>query len=64
MNRIDETIVFHPLDRKDIHRIVEIQIERLRKQLEANDLHLEVTPEAVDAVAAVGYDPTYGASSA
>jgi ATP-dependent Clp protease ATP-binding subunit ClpB len=61
LNRIDETIVFHPLERKHIRRIVEIQIQRLRKQLEANDLHLDVTEAAIDAVAAVGYDPTYGA---
>jgi ATP-dependent Clp protease ATP-binding subunit ClpB len=61
LNRIDEVIVFHPLDRQHIHRIVEIQVDRLRKQLEANDLHLEVTPAAIDAIAAVGYDPTYGA---
>jgi len=61
LNRIDEIIVFHPLDRKHIHRIVELQIDRLRKQVEQNDLHLEVTPAAIDAIAAVGYDPTYGA---
>jgi ATP-dependent Clp protease ATP-binding subunit ClpB len=61
LNRIDETIVFHPLDRTQLHRIVELQIERLRKQLEQNDLELEVTPAAVDAVALEGYDPTFGA---
>ncbi len=61
LNRIDETIIFHPLDRTQLHRIVELQIERLRKQLEQNDLELEATPAAVDAVALEGYDPTYGA---
>jgi ATP-dependent Clp protease ATP-binding subunit ClpB len=61
LNRIDETIVFHPLDRKHIRRIVELQIERLRKQLEQNDLHLDITEPAIDAIAAVGYDPMYGA---
>ena len=61
LNRIDETIIFHPLDRTQLHRIVELQIERLRKQLEQNDLELEVTPAAVDAVALEGYDPTFGA---
>ncbi len=61
LNRIDETIIFHPLDRKDIHRIVELQVERLRKQLEQNNLHLEITPEALDAIGVQGYDPTYGA---
>ena len=61
LNRIDETIVFHPLDRKHIRRIVELQIERLRKQLEQNDLHLDITEPAIDAIAADGYDPMYGA---
>ncbi len=61
LNRIDETIVFHPLSRKHIHRIVQLQIERLRKQLEQHDIHLEVTEAAVDRIAIVGYDPTYGA---
>ena len=61
LNRIDETIVFHPLERKHIHRIVELQIDRLRKQVEHNGLHLEVTPAAIDAVSAAGYDPVYGA---
>jgi ATP-dependent Clp protease ATP-binding subunit ClpB len=61
LNRIDETIVFHPLDRKHIHKIVELQLERLEKQVEQNDLHVEITPAAVNAVAAEGYDPTYGA---
>ena len=49
LNRIDETIIFHPLDRQQLHHIVELQIERLRKQLEQNDLELEVTAAAVDA---------------
>ncbi|MGC3969015.1 MAG: AAA family ATPase [Pirellulales bacterium] len=61
LNRIDETIVFHPLDRSHIHRIVEVQIDRLRKQLEQNNLHLDITEAAINAIAAKGYDPTYGA---
>ena len=61
LNRIDETIIFHPLDRKDIHRIVELQVARLRKQLEQNDLQLEISPESLDAIGEQGYDPTYGA---
>ena len=61
LNRIDEVIVFHPLDQRHIHRIVELQIARLRKQLEQNDLHLEVTPAALEAIGEQGYDPTYGA---
>jgi len=61
LNRIDETIVFHPLDRKQVHRIVELQVQRLQKQLEQKEMHLEVTPAAVDEIASLGYDPQFGA---
>ncbi len=61
LNRVDETIVFHPLTRKNIHRIVELQVQRLQRQLEQNDLQLDVTTAAIDEIAALGYDPTYGA---
>jgi ATP-dependent Clp protease ATP-binding subunit ClpB len=61
LNRIDETIVFHPLGRKQIHRIVELQVQHLAAQLEENDLKLEVTQAAINAIAAEGYDPIYGA---
>ncbi|MEX2560213.1 MAG: ATP-dependent chaperone ClpB, partial [Pirellulales bacterium] len=61
LNRIDETIIFHPLNRQHLRRIVELQVERLRKQLAQNDMTLEVTPAALDEIAAAGYDPVYGA---
>jgi len=61
LNRVDEVIVFHPLKKSDIHRIVELQIDRLRRQLEQQHMELIVTPAAVDAIADLGYDPTYGA---
>ncbi len=61
LNRIDETIIFHPLDRGQIRKIVELQVERLRQQAEQAGLHLEVTDAAVDQIAVQGYDPTYGA---
>ncbi len=61
LNRIDETIIFHPLDATHIRQIVKLQIERLRAQLAQHDLSLEVTAAALDEIAAVGYDPTYGA---
>jgi ATP-dependent Clp protease ATP-binding subunit ClpB len=61
LNRIDETIVFHPLDRSQIHKIVHVQLEHLRKQLEQREIELHVTPEAIDHIAAVGYDPAFGA---
>jgi len=61
LNRIDETIIFHPLDAKHIRKIVEFQIERLRKQLAEKDLSLDVSDAALDAIAVAGYDPTFGA---
>lgn len=61
INRIDETIIFHPLDARHLRQIVDLQIERLRKQLAQHDLNLEVTIAALDEIAQVGYDPLYGA---
>ncbi|HVX13581.1 MAG TPA: ATP-dependent chaperone ClpB [Pirellulales bacterium] len=61
LNRIDEVIVFHPLDRKHLRRIVQIQTGRLQQQLAHHDIQLEVTEAALDEIAKLGYDPTYGA---
>ncbi|HJS07522.1 MAG TPA: AAA family ATPase, partial [Pirellulales bacterium] len=61
LNRIDEVIIFHPLDRAQIRKIVDLQIERLQKQLEQANLQLVVSDEARDAIAERGYDPAYGA---
>jgi ATP-dependent Clp protease ATP-binding subunit ClpB len=61
LNRIDETIVFHPLDRAQIRQIAHLQVKRVAQQLEAHGMRLEVTDEAIDAIAREGYDPTYGA---
>ncbi len=61
LNRIDETIIFHPLDRTQIRKIVGLQVKRLAQQLEQSDMKLIVTEEALDAIANEGYDPTYGA---
>jgi ATP-dependent Clp protease ATP-binding subunit ClpB len=61
LNRIDETIIFHPLDRKEIRKIVELQIQRLKIQLEQTGLFLEITERAINQIASEGYDPTFGA---
>jgi ATP-dependent Clp protease ATP-binding subunit ClpB len=61
LNRIDEILIFHSLKRDQIRKIVEIQIGRLKKQLDENGIQLEVTPAALDAIASEGYNPTYGA---
>ena len=61
LNRIDDTIMFHPLERAQIHRIVELQLDRLREQLAERQIELEFTPAVVEHIAAAGYDPAYGA---
>ncbi|MDO4584275.1 MAG: ATP-dependent chaperone ClpB [Planctomycetia bacterium] len=61
LNRVDETIVFHPLQKDQIHAIVEIQLKLLKKRLLEHGLELEVAPTAVDEIADEGYDPIYGA---
>jgi len=61
LNRVDETIIFHQLERKDLTRIVEIQLVRVQKLLEERRIELEVTDEAKTLLADKGYDPHYGA---
>jgi ATP-dependent Clp protease ATP-binding subunit ClpB len=61
LNRVDEMVVFHPLDEAQIKTIAQIQIERLRARLQERELGLVVTEEALDYLAAAGYDPVYGA---
>jgi ATP-dependent Clp protease ATP-binding subunit ClpB len=61
LNRIDDVIVFHRLGRAHIRRIVDLQLARLGKLLEAKELTLVVTDKAKDRLAAEGYDPIYGA---
>jgi ATP-dependent Clp protease ATP-binding subunit ClpB len=61
LNRIDEVVVFHSLQRKELSRIVEIQLARLGKLLQDKGLSLELTDRAKEAVGKSGYDPVYGA---
>ena len=61
LNRIDDIVIFHPLLRTEIRRIVGLQVQELEKRLEANGLRLEVSEDAMDEVASAGYDPTFGA---
>jgi len=61
LNRIDETIMFTPLNRDDVHRIVEIQFKGVTKMLEENDIHITATTEAIDWLAQLGFDPQFGA---
>ena len=61
LNRIDETVVFHQLDREELAKIAEIQIGNLRRRLVQRGLGLEVSAAARDALATEGYDPQFGA---
>jgi ATP-dependent Clp protease ATP-binding subunit ClpB len=61
LNRIDETIVFHPLRRDDIQKIVDLQLALLQKRLAKQHIDLRLTDEAKKHLAAEGYDPAFGA---
>ena len=61
LNRIDETVVFHALDSKNIESIARIQLKLLEQRLAKMDLHLEVSTAAMEELAKVGFDPVYGA---
>jgi ATP-dependent Clp protease ATP-binding subunit ClpB len=61
INRVDETVVFHPLVEAQIKQIASIQIKRLAERLAAKDYQLEVTDDALSLIADAGFDPVYGA---
>ena len=61
LNRIDEIVMFEPLTRKDIERIVDIQLNVVRRMLAENGIRLEYSDQAREWIAAAGYDPLYGA---
>jgi ATP-dependent Clp protease ATP-binding subunit ClpB len=61
LNRLDEVIVFEPLDKEEIARIVEIQVRALASRLAARRLEIELTPAAKEYLAERGYDPSFGA---
>lgn len=61
LNRIDEVLMFQPLSGKDVRKIVELQIEQVKTTLKKQEIHLTVTPEAMDWLAMEGYHPEFGA---
>lgn len=61
LNRIDEIIMFTPLDKKEIEEIVGLQIKSVQKMLERNGVTMKVTPKALSYLAEEGYDPEFGA---
>ncbi len=61
LNRVDDVIVFHPLEKEHIREIVDIQLQRVHKMLEKKDIKLSVSDNVKDWLAERGYDPVYGA---
>ncbi len=61
INRIDETVVFHPLGKENIREIATIQLARLIKRMESHGYQLHFTDACLDFIGEVGYDPVYGA---
>ena len=61
LNRVDDIVLFTPLVISQIERIVELQLEELRKRLAERQIQLDITPEASHMIAEHGYDPVYGA---
>ena len=61
LNRIDETIIFTPLSRENINKVVRLQFEQVIKRLSATDLKIEITEKAIDWLTIVGYEPHFGA---
>jgi len=61
INRIDETVVFHPLQQSQIRGIADIQLKGLRNRLRERDLEIEISDAFMERLVAAGYDPVYGA---
>ena len=61
INRVDDVVVFHPLQREQIRAIAEIQLTHLRQRLVEREIGLEVSDEALELIAEAGFDPVYGA---
>ena len=61
INRVDESVVFHPLVQDQIRGIADIQLGDLKRRLAERELELEITPAFMDHLVAAGFDPVYGA---
>jgi len=61
LNRVDDTVVFHPLLQEHMNGIIKIQLERLKKRLQERNISLQLEDKTIDYLAEVGYDPVYGA---
>ena len=61
LNRIDETIIFHSLNKKELHQIVKLMAGDLSARIAEQGINLKITPAAIDEIAKIGYNPAYGA---
>jgi ATP-dependent Clp protease ATP-binding subunit ClpB len=61
LNRIDEIIMFQPLNREDVKEIVNLQFKKIQERVEETNIHLEATEDALDWISQLGYDPQFGA---
>jgi ATP-dependent Clp protease ATP-binding subunit ClpB len=61
INRVDETVVFHPLGQEQIREIAKIQMQHLEARLQEQDFILQISDEAIDVLGEAGFDPVYGA---
>jgi ATP-dependent Clp protease ATP-binding subunit ClpB len=61
INRVDDVVVFHPLQKEQIHAIANIQLQQLRQRLAEREMELVVSDDALDLIAEAGFDPVYGA---
>ena len=61
LNRVDDLVVFRPLNREDMVKIVSLEVDKVTSRLKSRKLVLELTPAAIDFLIEKGYDPTYGA---
>ena len=61
INRVDDVVVFHPLEQEQIRAIADIQLAQLRARLAERDIKMTLSDEALDLIASEGFDPVYGA---
>lgn len=61
LNRIDEILMFSPLSKSEINKVVELQLNSIIRMLEKSDIELRITPRAIEHIGELGYDPQYGA---
>lgn len=61
LNRIDDIVIFHSLNKKELHQIVKLMANQLVERLKGQDINLRLTPAAIDLIADKGFDPEYGA---